>query len=108
MKDFSFTLRLLTNPAVSPLGLYAKSEETREKQTETTDKEPAVGPLAPLPEEQGHFLDVLANGGKEALLRYSGKPPHPFVAKSVQLFRIRETPLDRLFPPFVKRFSPFT
>jgi hypothetical protein len=46
-------VRLLTNPAVSPLGFYAKSEKTREKQAEITEERSAVGPLAPSPEEKG-------------------------------------------------------
>jgi hypothetical protein len=72
-------------PSGKTAGFVYGSDEKRKRRTEITEKGPIFEPLAPLEEEQGHFIDVLAHGSKEALLCYSDKPSQSCVAKSVKL-----------------------
>ena len=52
-------------------------------------------------EHQGDLLDVLSDGGEQALLLYFAEASHPGIAVSMQLFGVGEAALNGLFSAFV-------
>lgn len=61
--------------------------------------------LGPLAKQEGHFLDVLRRSGQICLFLDRPVPASPGVSKTMQFFRIGETPFNRLAAQAIQFFS---